>query len=61
MSKFQNLSHSELLDLLIKFTDEYIQLPKEGKEFVFCKSAINEIVQELKVRKESNDFRSQVK
>jgi hypothetical protein len=61
MSNFQNLSHSELLDLLIKYTNEYVQLPKEGPEFMLCKSNINEIVRELKVRKESDDFKNPVR
>lgn len=60
LNKYINSSDAELLDLLVKYTDEYSQMLKDeytntlwtDEYQAICKQEADEIAEELKLRKE---------
>ena len=62
MKEFKNLDLFTLMDLLVKNTDEYMKMFKEGAtehEFARCKEIILHLTDEIKHRKKQNTIAKQ--
>jgi len=64
MKEFKNLDLFTLMDLLVKHTDEYMKMFKEGAmehEFARCKEIIQHLTDEIKFRKKQNTMAKQTR
>ena len=52
MNTYKDISDKDLLDLLVKYTDQYTHMLKGDKDLFTVRQVINEIINEFKVRKE---------
>ena len=52
MNTYKDIPDAELFDMLVKYTDWYTHMIKGDKDMSVVRALINDIITELKIRKE---------